>query len=280
MPVSQSVLSPVSEVSGLVPEVSGLQLKIRRLIQSVVVAGLITSGTSASAATIFSLYGSVQFWQPELTGDVGQDGAALDFTTQFEGLEADKQSLLLAIEHPIPLIPNVQLRTTPLSLTGTSSSAFGSLGGIINFTGVEVDAAFDIDANDATFYYEVLDNWVNLDLGVTVRQLDGFVQAESSGLETDRIDISEIVPMLYTHARFQLPFSGLSVGGRGNAFVLRDNLLTDLEAYLQLEVDFVPSLDIGVQAGFRHMSLDLDDLSFLQSDATLEGSYVALTIRF
>ncbi len=253
--------------------VSGLSNLLKRIAICLCVSG------SAHADTIFGLHGSAHIWQPELAGTIGQDASAFDFSTEFNGEKGESTSVLVAIEHPIPLLPNVQLRVTPLTWSGSSESATGSLGGIINFSG-EVDAQVDLTSLDGTVYYELLDNWVSLDLGLTARQLDGFVSArERSGL-SDQLDIDQILPMAYGHARFDLPFSGLAAGLRGNVISFEGNNLTDLEAYLHLEVDLIPLVDIGVQGGVRRLSLQIEDIDDWQSDATLEGAYIALTGHF
>lgn len=246
--------------------------------RAIALFGLLVSTTTA-ADTIFGLHGSAHLWKPELAGTVGQTDDAFDFSSEFSGSKADSTSLLVAIEHPVPLLPNVQVRATPLTWSGSSDSASGTLGGVINFTG-EVDAEFDLTSLDGTLYYEVLDNWVSLDLGLTARQLDGYVEASDSAGLSDRVDINQIVPMLYGHARFDLPFSGLAAGVRGNVVAYKDNNLADLEAYLHLEVDLIPLFDLGIQGGIRRLSLQVDDIDDWQSDATLEGAYVALTGHF
>ncbi len=251
-----------------------------RSLVAPLVLGFFAFGASASADTIFGLHGSAHLWQPELGGTIGQSADAFDFSTEFSGERGESTSILIAVEHPIPLIPNVQLRSTPLTWTGSSDSVSGSLGGAINFTGGQVDAEIDMTSLDGTLYYEILDNWVSIDLGLTARQLDGFVEGrEASGL-TDRIDIDQIIPMVYGHARFDLPFSGLAAGVRGNLIAFQNNNLSDLEAYLHLEVDLIPLFDIGVQGGIRRLSLQVDDIDDWQSDATFDGAYIALTGHF
>jgi len=242
----------------------------------VCVLGAFSGPTSAD--TIFGLYGSAHIWQPELSGTIGQTGDAFDFSSEFSDDKGDSTSVLVAVEHPVPLIPNVQLRATPLTWSGNSNSASGSLGGLITVSG-QVEAEFDLTSLDGTLYYEVLDNWVSLDVGVTARSFDGFIEAQSSGV-SDRIEIEQIVPMGYLHARFDMPFSGLAAGVRGNIIAYGDNNLTDLEAYLHLEVDLIPLFDIGIQGGIRRFGLEIDDIDDWQSDATLEGAYVALTGHF
>ena len=252
---------------------------LRKLAQSLVAIGCFAMSVSVSADTIFGVHASAHIWKPELGGTIGQSEDAFNFSTEFSGDRGDSESLLVALEHPIPLVPNVQLRVTPLRWSGSSDSASGSLGGFINFVG-QVDAEVDLTSLDGTLYYELLDNWVTLDLGLTARQIDGFVEAtEQSGL-FDRVDINQLLPMAYGHARFDLPFSGLAAGLRGNVISYSGNNLTDLEAYLHLEVDFIPLLDVGIQGGIRRLALEIEDIDDWESDATLEGAYIALTGHF
>ena len=253
--------------------------KLPRIFQ-VLSALLFLAPLSSAADTIFGVHASAHVWMPELSGEIGQTTAAFDFSSDFDGGDGDSTSVLVAIEHPIPVVPNFQFRTTPLEWTGASESASGTLGGVITINGA-VDAALDIDSQDGTLYYEVLDNWVSLDLGLTGRFLDGFVEVqETNGLVQDRLDIEVLIPMLYGHARFDLPFSGLAAGVRGNAIAFSGSNLIDLEAYLQLDFDLIPAFDVGIQGGFRRLSLELDDVDDLNSDAALDGAYIALTAHF
>ena len=262
--VTMSVKNPVAALS-------------RQFVQCVAL-GLCLAGTSASADTIFGLHGSAHLWQPELSGTIGQNTNAFDFSSSFSDDKGDSTSILAAIEHPVPLIPNLQVRNTPVTWAGSSDSASGTLLGTITITG-EVDAEFDLTSLDGTLYYEVLDNWVSLDLGLTARRIDGFVAVSGSGL-SDRVNVDQVLPMGYAHARFDLPFTGLSVGARGNVISLSGNNMTDVEAYVQLEFDLIPLLDVGIQGGYRRLGLEIEDIDDFESDAVLDGTYIAITGHF
>ena len=233
-----------------------------------------------SADTLFGLYAGASLWQPEVNGTVGQSDNGFDFSGDFSGGDSDSTSLYLAIEHFIPVIPNLMVRTTPVNWMGRSDSATGTLGGLITLDG-EVEATLDVDMQDATLYYELLDNWASVDLGLTLRRLDGFVEAtDTNSQETDRLELSNTVPMVYAHLRFDLPFTGLAAGVRGNGIGFKESNLLDMEAYLHLEVDLIPTVDFGIQGGLRRLSLDIEDLDEWNSDATIEGAYVGLTAHF
>ncbi|OED42397.1 hypothetical protein AB833_07075 [Chromatiales bacterium (ex Bugula neritina AB1)] len=236
--------------------------------------------SSASADTIFGLYAGANLWQPDFSGTVGQETNNFDFSSEFSQNDTDSTSVYVAVEHFVPLIPNVMVRTTPVNWAGNSDSASGTLGGTVTLNG-NVDALIDIDMTDFTLYYEILDNWVSLDIGLTARKLDGAVSArETSTNLSDSVDLDTTIPMLYGHARFDLPFTGLALGVRGNAIAYEESDLLDLEAYLHFEIDLLPAVDFGIQGGVRRLSLDIDDLENWSSDARFDGAYVGLTLHF
>lgn len=244
-----------------------------------VATALMALSLSASADTILGLHASAHLWQPDLGGTIGQEANPFDFDRDFSGDKENSTSILLAVEHPLPFIPNVQVRQTPLKWSGSAASASGTLRDqAVN--SVSVNAEMDINTIDGTLYYEVLDNWVSLDLGLTARQFDGFVKVKETSLPLEeQLDLDMVLPMLYAHARFDLPFSGLAAGVRGNAVAYGDNNLVDAEAYLHLEMDFIPMFDFGIQGGLRSLTFSLDEGSWY-SDAKLEGAYVSLTGHF
>jgi outer membrane protein len=252
--------------------------KRRSALAAVLAAAL--ASPAALSDTIFGLYAGANLWQPEANGTIGQSENSFDFSGEFAGGDSDSTSIYLAVEHFVPLIPNVLVRNTPVNWTGRSESASGTLGGLITLSG-EVDAELDVDMKDATLYYELLDNWVTVDVGLTARMLDGFIRAtETSTSQSDEVELSNTIPMLYGHVRVDLPFTGLAAGIRGNGIGYQESELLDLEAYLHLEVDLLPAVDFGIQGGLRRLSIGIEDLDDWNSDATLEGAYVGVIAHF
>ena len=136
----------------------------------------------------------------------------------------------------------------------------------------EVSSRLDLTHNDATLYYEILDNWVNLDVGITARFFDeGFNVRELSTLEAGEIDVDHVVPMFYGHARFDLPFSGLTVGVEGNYISYDDDTLYDTK----LNIGYTFAFGLGIEAGYRIMDFEYDDGDD-DVDATIDGIYGGL----
>ncbi len=70
---------------------------------------------SAQADTLLGLYIGGQAWSNQVSGSFGEgeiDQAAFDFDGEYQG------SFFIALEHPVPLIPNVKVASTTLDTVG------------------------------------------------------------------------------------------------------------------------------------------------------------------
>ncbi|BBM02655.1 TIGR04219 family outer membrane beta-barrel protein [Microbulbifer sp. GL-2] len=230
--------------------------------------------SAASADTILGLDATAGVWLPGYTGDIGNDDYDLDNLS----LGEDNITFIqVALEHPIPLVPNVLLAHSEIDTDGAAL-----LEGTVTFddetfqVGSDITTDLNLTHTDATFYYEVLDNWVNLDLGLTARMYDGEFTAVSE-TQAETVDLSGYLPMAYVMARFDLPFTGWSVIAQGNGTAYRGDTHTDLTA--KVRWDFVPAIDLAVEAGYRVMSLDLEELDDLQSDIEIKGPYIGFNLH-
>lgn len=238
--------------------------------------GAIAAVPMASADTIFGIYAGGGKWTSDYSGGAGDPAVSAEDL----GLdESDNTFFYVALEHPIPLIPNVKYthQTIESEQTSVLEDDFG-LGDTDFPDGTPVRSEFDLSSNDFTFYYELLDNWVNMDLGVTARQYDGYFYAESEILDREeRVDLDMTIPLLYAKFQFDLPLTGLSAALEANAVKYQDNRLVDYTAKVAYVFDSV--LDLGLEAGYRKLSLKVDD-DDTQADLDLDGPYVGAMIHF
>lgn len=231
----------------------------------------------AAADTILGVYAGAGQWQGEYSGNAGDP--SIDVKSL--GMdEEDNNYYYIALEHPVPVIPNIKLQKTDITSEQTA---------VIDQTftiddrpfdaSSTVASDFDLSHMDIVLYYELLDNWVNLDVGLNIRKFDGHVTAtgESGGeVITESVDLDEAIPMIYAKAQFDLPLTGFSLGLEGNAINYEDNRLTDYSAKLQYMFDSV--LDVGLEVGYREMSLEIDE--DVTADVQLKGPYAALLFHF
>lgn len=232
----------------------------------------------AQADTILGVYAGAGTWRADYSGQAGE--ADDNITLKELGMkEQDNNFYYIALEHPIPVLPNIRLQKTNISSKQTATISRSFTIDDTTFSGSSVVSSdFDLSHIDATLYYEILDNWVNLDIGLTARKFDGHVYASSSTpVRSERVNVDETLPMLYLKAQFDLPFSGFSAGIEGNYVSYQDSKLTDYTAKISYMFD--SAFDIGVEAGYRSMSLTIDE-DDITADVDLKGPYAALIVHF
>ncbi len=226
------------------------------------------------ADTVFGIYAGAGSWQSDYDGQAGKPALTLK---ELGVQEHHNNYFYVAIEHPIPLLPNIKLSHTNISSaqTGTITKSF-TLGDTTYAANEKVSTDFDLSHKDATLYYEILDNWINLDLGVTARKFDGYARSNST-TANENIAIDQTLPMVYGKIQFDLPFTGLSAGVEANYASYQDNALNDYTAKFSYLFDAF--VDVGVDVGYRKMTLKVSD-NDLEADMTLKGPYMALTAHF
>jgi outer membrane protein len=131
-----------------------------------------------------------------------------------------------------------------------------------------VTSTFDLSHDDIVLYYEILDNWINLDIGLDVKIFDGEVVL--SGSSSTTVPIDETIPLLYLSARFDLPFSGFYIGADFSGADISDNSLEDTSIMLGYESDS----GLGFEGGYKKFSLELNDVTDVNADVEYDGIYL------
>ena len=249
----------------------------RSTLMAATVAAL-TLPASAAADSVLGVYAGVSTWKQSYSGSIrdlntgGSEGEEIDFNKDL-GLDEESGNVLyVALEHGIPFLPNVKLQTSELETDATNTISRDFNYGDRTFTASDtVRTEADLSHTDLTLYYQVLDNWVSLDLGLTVRLFDGFVSIESS-TDSAREDFDAPVPLLYANARADLPFSGAYAGINAHALGDGDNMFVDF----QFTVGYEHAVGAGVELGFRSLDLDLDDIDDVEADLTIDGGFIGV----
>lgn len=145
----------------------------------------------------------------------------------------------IAIEHPIPLIPNIRLQHQSME---TSNNA-------------------DLSFNDYTLYYELLDGLtlVNLDVGATFRKIDNNISS-----------IDGTYPLLYVSAFLDIPGTAVSVGGELKSGGGSDADITDTT----FKVKFQPLVFAGLELGYRTVTEDFKSNAKIEPKGVFIGAFV------
>jgi len=227
-------------------------------------------------ADILRVEVGVNAWQQDYEGRVqdGADSLSLQGTLGYG--DDNGANAYFVLEHPVPLLPNIRLQRAELE-----SAAVKALGASVEFdgevyqVGSDVSSALDLSHTDATLYYEVLDNVVSLDLGLTVRKFDGGIRLSAAGVSSGE-DLDDVVPLAYVGARIDLPFTGLYAAADVNALSAGDVSLVDYEASLGLELN----MGLGLKLGYRSFDLDYEDDADEKADVQVSGLFVGAFLSF
>ena len=231
-------------------------MKVLKL--SLLALGMGLSGLAQ--ADVIGVKGDLSYWAYDGQANMAAQTAASDQDLERKGAA----QLSLAIEHPVPLIPNAKIRYVNLK-TQTENEVAGQ-------------PVYDINMDHADFilYYEILDNIVNADVGLGATSLNGDVKT----LGLSKTDIDKTVPVIYATAGAKLPFTGLSAKGEVLYSNFNDAKITDAQA--ELQYNFIDNLlvDVGLKAGYRILDIKLDDYEKNDLKFNFKGPYIGLDIHF
>jgi outer membrane protein len=243
-----------------------------RLFPSLLLPTLLAAGVAHADALKIEI--GAYNWQPDYDGYVQSGADRVDLNDDL-GFDDDTAAVLYAVlEHPLPLLPNVKLQHTRIDTDarGTTTRSF-EFDGVPFQASVPVQSKLELTHTDATLYYQLLDNVVDLDLGLTVRYLDGSASITGAGQSaSEQIEVT--LPLLYAAAQASLPL-GFYLGADINGLAVSSDKLLDY----RLRAGWVSPLLLGVEVGMRRFDIDYDDDND-KADLSLDGVYGAITFQF
>ena len=248
-------------------------------------AALATVLSTNVQADALGIYLGGQVWDNQASGTFGDGSSLVDFNL----VDEKQNSFFVAFEHPLPLIPNARIASTSLETNGmTTLDTDFDFDDETFLNGADVNADFDVSYVDYTLYYELFDNdLLSFDFGITARDFDGDVTVStqvttSSGTvsQSDTIAVTDVVPMLYVATNVGLPLTGLNLYAQGNFLSFDDHTLYDYEVGVSYELVDNMLIDVNVNAGYRAVKLELEDLNDLYTNIEFDGLFVGTTIHF
>lgn len=153
------------------------------------------------------------------------------------------------LEHAVPMIPNLKL-----SLSNVENTSY-------EYTKI-----------DYTAFYEIFDNDViSIDIGMGASQYqDGkYLNQAFSG----------VLPHGYVDAEVSLPLTSTTLYTDIHYLNYDDNSVIDAIAGLRYDFNLV-AVDLGLKAGYRMQSIDVEDLDTLSFDIKTDGYFVGLHADF
>ncbi|PAJ75981.1 hypothetical protein CJF42_01715 [Pseudoalteromonas sp. NBT06-2] len=250
----------------------------KHLLAVVAASGL--TAPLVQADTILGVYAGVEAWQAESTGSISDSGPLETFDFEDETLT----SFYVALEHPIPLVPNIKIKHNEIKIFGTSTGNF-SFGDSSFQIGTVTKTTADLTHNDFILYYEIFDNsLLSIDLGFNVKQFDGSVAMEGTvgGVpeQDENVNFSGYVPLGYAAAEVGLPMTGLSVFFEGSLLAIDDSKIQDFQVGVAWEVVDNMAVDIAVKFGYRSLLMELNDIDDITTDLEVKGPFLGVQVHF
>ncbi len=206
-------------------------------------------------------------WTPDVTGSFNSNNdPSIDLKNNLGYKDKTSTSLSLSFEHPVPFIPNIKYSGYDLNTSSVKNTNITFNG--TSYTG-NINSTLDLSHKDIVLYYQLLDNWVNLDLGLDLKKFNGKVSIKDS-INNDSIDVDETIPMLYLAARFDLPLTGMYIGANIQQLSIGDNSSEDTT----LMIGYESKSGLGVEGGIKTFSLDLQDANNLNTNLEYDGIYL------
>ncbi len=218
-----------------------------------VLTALCLASVNVSAAMVLGFGAEVDYYNPTASGDFNYQTTTTHFNDQSElGYQIG-----LYLEHPLPLLPNIRLDFTPESSFSGSDGAGGT-------------NKVSLDQTDITPYYEILDNVVDLDIGVTFKVLDGKVEGALNR------EFSEVIPMAYLGAGINLVGTGLRIAGDVKYIEYNGDSLSDSRIKAVWNINKL----VQAQAGYRYETLKINDHYDINSNVVIEGPFIGMGVTF
>lgn len=228
----------------------------------------------SSSGDVFGFETGAAYWGAETSGDFNYKGSSIDLQKDLGHTNRQNANFIWAsFEHPIPIIPNIKIQHTKID--DNASKNANVIFDNKTYTGT-INSSLKLNQTDFIAYYEILDNWLNLDLGINAKYLDASVSMNSLGEESSSKSVKEVIPMLYAKAKFDLPFSGLSLETDLSYITYDSSDFYDFKGGLLYET----KIGLGATAGYRAQKLKIDDISDFNSNIDVKGFYTGLYYHF
>lgn len=234
-------------------------------------ASFLTPLTASADFLSISAGGGVWNESPSGNFQKTNDPVAVDVVDQLFWDSESQGYFFITFEHFVPIVPNVRLMHTKLDHSGSGVTNFSFDGQ--TFTG-NVSNDISLEMLDLYAYYEILDNIVSLDIGLNIRNLKIDYNIASTGSSaTD--SVSETVPMLYA-AVGASPWPELLISGELSYIAFSGSSLSDFTAKIAYTTNFL----VGFEAGYRKLSIELDDVSDTNANLDFDGVFVGAYLKF
>ena len=251
---------------------------VKNLSAIVIASSALLLSAQANADTLLGGYVGAQAWNMDATGGFSENENIAGFAFESE----QNASFYAALEHPIPLVPNIKLARTTMDTQGsTTLDTQFNFGDEVFLANATLDTQIEMTATDYILYYELLDSDIaTLDIGVAAKQLEGDIVVVDQDGNMAEEEFDGMIPMAYAKVAFGLPLTGLGVFAEGTFLSIDDDSFTDYQAGISYNFVETLAIDMTIQLGYRSTELDIEDLDDIYANLEFDGAFLGIEFDF
>ncbi|NOY17510.1 MAG: TIGR04219 family outer membrane beta-barrel protein [Gammaproteobacteria bacterium] len=253
----------------------------RHHLSIALLAGLSLSAASFTAqADFIGLQIGGGGWKHDPSGDFrynsGGSSVSIDLDSDLHLQTQTQGYFYISFEHPVPLLPNVRIMSTKLENSGSGQISQDFTFNNQTYTAsTSVTSTLNLNQTDLTLYWELLDNVVSLDFGLTLKKISGEATLVSTALGTSSTTFSQVIPMGY----FMLgvsPMEGLLISAETNIIQYSGSTISDFTAKVSYTTDYF----LGIEGGYRKQVYKLNDVSGVFGNMQFSGPFLGAYLKF
>ena len=200
------------------------------------------------------------------------ESSSFDLVDDLDVENPEQSSMILILEHPIEALPNIRYQGHNLdSSDNTTLNPEFSYNGATTDPVEQAAGSYDLDHDDIVLYYQLLNNWIDLDMGVDLKRFDGRISP--TGADSS-VDVDETIPLVHLSARVDLPISGFYVGADINASLIDVGISDSSAQDSTFLFGYEAGNGLGIEGGFKSFSLRLNDADDATSDLEYDGLFL------
>lgn len=246
-----------------------------RFVQLSLFAALTLALPLTATAGLTGASVGVGVWNQVPSGYVESNGDRADLEDDLD-MDSEVGYFVWAdLRHPVPLLPRLKLKHTPVNFEGEGNSTFDFAGE--EFTG-ENESEITLDQTDFIIYWSPWSLFVDLDIGLNVKYIDGEIDVESEG-ERERVTFDGPLPLVYARTEARLPGTGLFGGGEVSYLSFDGNRIVDMTLSAGYRTG-IGLASIAIEGGYKYQNIRLDSFDDMDADLTIDGPYMGVSARF
>lgn len=193
---------------------------------------------------------------------------------------ASTTSYFLALEHPLPILPNIRLQGIRLQAVGGAQVPLLTSDGQTTTSSDVHYLASDFRSTSYILYYDILDNGViALDLGILANHLQSTHFLSTTNRNSSR-HTDTWLPAAYLDTRIHFPGSDISMFSTVSVANYQDDRWFDAQLGVVYQFMSNPLLNANLRLGYRKLNVTVTHDYATRLDTNFKGYFSGLSFHF